>query len=115
MKTYQGACHCGVVQFEVIADTASALRCNCSLCKRKGAVMLAGEEGSFKLLSGMDSVSLYQFNTQVAEHYFCSHCGIYTHHKPRSNPAIYRVNAACIDVIDINTLTVGLNDGASFS
>ena len=77
--------------------------------------MLAGEEGSFKLLSGADSISLYQFNTQVAEHYFCQHCGIYTHHKPRSNPAIFRVNAGCIDAIDVYALDVGLNDGASFS
>ena len=115
IERHQGGCHCGAVSFEVNTDIASALRCNCSLCKRKGAVMLAGEEGSFKLLSGSESVSLYQFNTQVAEHYFCKHCGIYTHHSPRSNPSICRVNAGCIDAINIDSLSVGLNDGASFS
>lgn len=77
--------------------------------------MLAGEEGSFTVLKGEEHISLYQFNTGVAEHYFCKTCGIYTHHKPRSNPKIFRVNAGCIDEIDIYALNVGLNDGATFS
>ena len=75
--------------------------------------MLAGEEGSFVLLTGADALSKYQFGTDVAEHYFCKHCGIYTHHKPRSNPKIFRVNAGCIDTIDTAQISAGLFNGAA--
>ena len=114
-NTYQGSCHCGSVKFTVETDLESAIRCNCSLCIRKGAIMLSGKEGSFELLEGETHLVKYQFNTHVAEHFFCKNCGIYTHHKPRSNPKIYRVNAGCVLGIDSLNLKLGLNDGASFS
>ena len=101
---YTGSCHCGSVKFSVRTDVSTALRCTCSICRRKGAIMLAGEEGSFKLLQGEESLSLYQFGTHTAEHYFCKQCGIYTHHRPRSNPRIFRVNAGCLH--DVNALAI---------
>jgi len=113
INTYKGICHCGGVIFTVATDLASALRCNCSICQRKGAIMLAGEPGSFRLENGKALLRCYQFNSHVAEHYFCGHCGIYTHHKPRSNPDIFRVNAGCLDDLDYFSLEAGLNDGAS--
>jgi len=114
-KQYQGSCHCGSVKFEIETNLDSAIRCNCSLCIRKGAIMLSGAEGSFKLLAGEANLGKYQFNTHVAEHYFCKTCGIYTHHKPRSNPKIHRVNAGCVFGVDSAKLKPGLNDGAALS
>ena len=110
---YQGSCHCGKVSFEVTADLGTAVRCNCSLCKRKGTPMVLVE--SFQLTGGEDNLSLYQYNTMVAKHYFCKTCGIYTHHNPRSNPALTRVNAGCLDGVDPLALETGLVDGASLS
>ena len=46
---------------------------------------------------GEDRLTLYQFGTHTAEHYFCSVCGIYTHHRRRSNPDEIGVNLACLD------------------
>jgi hypothetical protein len=115
MQSYRGACHCGAVRFEVRSTLAPALRCNCSLCRRKGTVMATVAPEDFKLLSGEDSLTLYQFNTRTAKHYFCKTCGIYTFHRPRVNPNIYRVNVGCLDGIDPFSLEVGLNDGASLS
>ncbi len=112
-QAYSGSCHCGKVTFEVTADLATAVRCNCSLCKRKGAPMVLVED--FKLTGGKESLSLYQFNSMIAKHYFCSHCGIYTHHNPRSNPAMTRVNAGCLEGVEPLTLETGLVDGASLS
>jgi hypothetical protein len=112
---YQGSCHCGSIKFTVLTDLKSALRCNCSLCIRKGAVMLTGTEGGFELLEGNEHLGKYQFNTHVAEHFFCKNCGIYTHHRPRSNPKIHRVNAGCILGIDSMRLEPGLNDGVALS
>ena len=55
----------------------------------------------FKIIKGKDSIKLYQFHTKVAKHFFCTSCGIYTHHHPRSNPAMTGFNLGCIDDIDI--------------
>jgi hypothetical protein len=115
LKPYKGSCHCGAVKFEVQSTLSPALRCNCSLCRRKGTVMAAVDPAHFKLLSGQNSLSLYQFNTRAAKHYFCKVCGIYTFHRPRTNPDIYRVNVGCLEGVDPFSLEVGLNDGASLS
>ena len=57
---------------------------------------------------------MYQFNTNVAKHYFCKKCGIYTHHQRRSNPNEFAINVGCIDDLDPNKyfkLDVVNNDG----
>lgn len=92
------ACHCGTVRFKVrLADGLnSARRCNCSYCRMRGAVAVTSTLKDITFLSGEEALSLYQFNTGVAKHYFCSKCGIYTHHQRRSNPDEYGVNAACL-------------------
>lgn len=113
LTTYKGSCHCGAVRFEVQTTLSPALRCNCSLCKRKGAVMAAVAPEHFTLLSGEDHLTLYQAMTRIAKHYFCRVCGIYTFHRPRTNPNIYRVNVGCLEGVDPLALEVGLHDGAS--
>ena len=95
-------CHCGAIEAEINApgNLEKILRCNCSLCKRKGAVMSMVKNHDFNITKGADKLKLYQFHTKVAKHYFCSICGIYTHHKPRSNPNSYVVNAACLEGVN---------------
>ena len=95
----KGSCHCGAVQFEVDGGIEEYRRCNCSICRRKGALMGFAEPEDFTLLSGEDSLTLYQFNTNVAKHYFCKNCGIYTHHYKRSDGKI-GFNTGCIEGFD---------------
>ena len=107
-------CHCGAVEAEINLpeNLNKILRCNCSLCKRKGAVMSMVKNEDFKIKKGEDKLSLYQFHTKVANHYFCSICGIYTHHNPRSNPSMTGFNLGCIDGIDTFKLKdIFINDG----
>jgi len=94
-----GACHCGAVRFTVkLAEgLASPRRCNCSLCRMRGAVVVTAMHGNLTVTQGADVLRLYQFNTMTAEHYFCSRCGIYTHHRRRSNPNQLSVNVACLE------------------
>lgn len=94
-----GQCHCGAVQFtaQVKGGLASARRCDCSLCTMRGAVAVSAALEGLQITRGAQNLTLYQFNTHVAEHYFCRTCGIYTHHRRRSNPNEYGVNLACLE------------------
>jgi hypothetical protein len=112
MKAYRGACHCGVVQFSILTDLDYSVRCDCSLCRRHVSVMLRCDEDDLEILSGQEALTTYQFNTQVAVHYFCRHCGVYTFHKMRKLPDKYGVNAGCIEGIDLFTLRPVLIEGS---
>jgi len=116
MKTVTGSCHCGAVVFEVDLDNGleNARRCNCSLCRRKGAVMVGVPLDRLRVVQGADKLTLYQWNSRTAKHYFCSVCGIYTHHQRRSNPNEYGVNVGCLDGVDPFALgEVPVGDGGS--
>ena len=115
-SVHHGSCHCGAVTFEVETPVAPATRCNCSLCRRKGALMSPFlPKESLRILSGQDDLTLYQFNTRVAKHYFCKHCGIYPFHQTRKDPNLWRVNLGCLDGVDAYALEAGVSDGASLS
>jgi hypothetical protein len=97
--TLNGQCHCGAVKFtaELPSGLASARRCTCSICRMRGAVAVTSTPAGFKILDGEDRLATYRFNTMSAEHHFCKVCGIYTHHKRRSNPDQLGVNVACLE------------------
>jgi hypothetical protein len=106
MAHYVGACHCGTVRFEI--DTSEPLdpyfRCDCSLCARKGAVMGQAPRAALKVTQGQEALSVYRWNTHEAEHFFCKHCGIYTHHVMRGATDTIGVNMACVEGVDIFAL-----------
>ena len=106
-------CHCGSVEAQInLPDNFKAIRCNCSICKRKGTIMSMVKNEDYKILKGEDKLTLYQFHSKVAKHFFCSICGIYTHHNPRINPAMTGFNLACIEDIDTFKIeNVNLVDG----
>lgn len=99
LEIRKAQCHCGAVRFEVILkdDLKDPIRCNCSYCRMKGAIIVTGDIDGIKILHGKDKLTTYKFHSNSVEHYFCSHCGIYTHHQRRSDPGRYGVNAACLE------------------
>ena len=109
-----GGCHCGAVRFHVhLSDgLRKPRRCDCSICRMRGAVAVTAPLGGLAITQGEDKLSLYQFNTGTAKHYFCSQCGIYTHHQRRSNPNEFGVNVACLDgVSPFDFAEVPVGDG----
>jgi len=114
LKSYRGSCHCGRVTFEVRTDLTSVAECNCSYCRRKGALYRRVDPEDFKILSGEDALSIYDFNTRVAKHYFCKYCGIHPFHRPRAAPDKWTVNVRCLDDVDLFRLDVLLFDGVNF-
>ena len=99
--TYRLNCHCGAVQIDLeVEGFDTPYRCDCSLCKRKGYAMAVVPQEALTIVQGADNLTLYQWNTKTAEHYFCKTCGIYTHHRRRINPAEFGVNTGAIDGFD---------------
>jgi hypothetical protein len=112
MQTYQGNCHCGAVRFEVTTDFPELITCDCSICRRKNALMVKVHESDFRLVAGQESLSMYQFHTRTAKHYFCRVCGIYPFHRKRVAPDHYAVNVFCLENFDPSGIPVRATVGA---
>ncbi len=101
MKTHNGSCHCGAVRFEVTTDLTKVVECNCSICTKKGVLHHRVSPEQFKLISGEEALSLYQFGTMQAKHYFCKYCGMQPFCRPRGAPDMVNVNVRCLDDVDL--------------
>lgn len=102
-RPHRATCHCGAVELAVTLvpeGLASARRCDCSFCARRGAIAVSAPLDGVTVVKGADNLALYSWGTHTAQHYFCKTCGIYTHHRRRSNPNQYGVNVACLDGIN---------------
>ena len=110
-QTMEGGCHCGRVRFRVTASLDRVTYCNCSICSKKGFLHLIVTPERFELLSGKDALTAYRFNTGVAQHMFCSTCGIHPFYVPRSDPDKIDVNVRCLDGVDLATIEVKQFDG----
>ena len=107
LVTHRGGCHCGAVAFEVDAPVRVTVSdCNCSICRMCGFLHLIVPAARFRLLRGADSLSEYTFNTHVARHLFCRHCGVKSFYVPRSNPDGYSVNVRCLDAAGFEQLDI---------
>jgi hypothetical protein len=99
LETREGGCHCGRVRFRARIDLDRLSQCNCSMCTKKGILHLTTALDDFELLKGKDALTAYRFDTDVAQHTFCSHCGMHAFYVPRSEPDKVTVNARCLDGI----------------
>ena len=113
-----GNCHCGSVQLSIPCslDMSAVRRCDCSLCKRRGAIMLACPIKDVEIENGAENLVNYKWNTKVATHHFCSKCGIMTHQQRRTTPEICGINVGCFDEIDYCSFhDVPMNNGVELS
>ncbi|CAM2006827.1 GFA family protein [Acanthopleuribacter pedis] len=107
----EGGCHCGAVRFRVRDRFEKVLDCNCSICRKKGFLHLIVPKSDFTSLTPEENMTLYQFNTKTAKHWFCSTCGVAPFYVPRSHPDGFDVNARCIDDLDLNAVRIETFDG----
>jgi hypothetical protein len=99
---HRASCHCGAVVLELdLPDgIVNPRRCDCSMCRRKGAIVASVPLSGVRVLQGQEVLKVYTFNTKTAKHYFCSICGIYTHHQRRSFPDQYGYNVGCLEGVN---------------
>lgn len=110
---YEGSCHCGAIRFAVTTGFPELTTCDCSICRRRNALMVKVHESMFELLSGKESLTEYQFHTRTARHYFCSKCGIYPFHRKRVTPDYYGINVHCLEGFDPAGIPVRATVGAA--
>jgi len=113
---HRATCHCGAGELEL--DLPNGIvdprRCDCSICRRRGAIVGAVPLSGLRVVKGSKYLRLYHFNTHTAKHYFCSRCGIYTHHQRRSRPNEYAYNIGCLEGVNPYALgEVPISDGVN--
>jgi hypothetical protein len=91
--------------------------CDCSICRRRGALIHRVEAEHVRMLTPLEDLTLYQWHTRTAEDYFCPTCGILPFRRPRvRTPAEaapgapefsgWSVNVRCLDGVDLDTVPV---------
>ena len=103
-QSYEGSCHCESTRFRVRLDIDDAIVCDCSICSKKGSIVVKVDDEEFELLTQPGELSLYTFHTHVAQHYFCPTCGIHPFHRPRSYPDLWAVNIRCLRGVDVGAI-----------
>jgi hypothetical protein len=114
LNPHRASCHCGrvVLELDLPNGIEEPRHCDCSICRRKGAVVASVPLSGLRIVAGSEFLREYQFNAQVARHFFCSVCGIYTHHQRRSNPDQYGFNVGCLEGVNpFRIPNVQVNDG----
>ncbi|SFV16097.1 GFA family protein [Pseudoduganella namucuonensis] len=110
---YRGSCHCGNVKFEVEGEVTGALSCNCSICRRKGALLAFFPRAALKLLTPEDALASYTFNKHVIRHRFCKTCGIHPYGEgvDQKGNAMAAVNLNCLEDFEPSSVPLQHYDG----
>jgi hypothetical protein len=114
-KTYTGSCHCGQVAYEADTDLGMVVSCNCSICRKRGALLTFVPEDNFRLKSGGEALTDYLFNKKVVHHMFCPTCGVgaFARGIRPDGAKMIALNVRCLDGVDLDALKVRKFDGAS--
>lgn len=105
-QTYRGSCHCGKVRFEVDADLDHVRVCDCTICRRRGALIHRVNDDELRLLTPIEELTLYEWNTKTAKDYFCPVCGILPFRRPRTARDKWGVNVRCLLDVDLATIPI---------
>ena len=115
MIIHKGGCHCGRVRFEVCASsTINVSQCNCSICSKSGHLGMIVPSDRFTLISGKECLTKYTFDSGVAKHLFCKHCGIKAFYIPRSHPDGVCIHAPCLDPGTVEEMNITQFDGQNW-
>ncbi len=124
MSTYEGSCHCGRTRFEVKGELDHVRVCNCSICRKRGALNFRVPRENLRLSTAWDDLTLYQWGSFTAEDYFCPTCGILPFRRP-SDPTArelrdgvlpfdgWAINVRCLNGVDLLSLPIEHIDGIS--
>lgn len=110
----EASCHCGAVRLAVVRAPRVLLDCNCSICRRYGALWAYYKAGSVSLRYRRRDVETYVWGDRTIRYVRCRHCGCTMHHerKKRTPNSPIGVNARNFDPAVIAKARVRRFDGA---
>jgi len=94
--------------------SASASRCNCSICQKLGSLTAIIEPDAFRLVVGAPELGSYAWGSRTETRYFCKHCGVHVFargHLPELGGDHVSVNVNALDDVDPNAVGVVHWDG----
>lgn len=115
VRNYVGSCHCGAVRFVVATSIESVRECDCSVCVRRGGLMLRVSRNALRLLTSPEALTIYRWGSGTAADCFCSTCGILPFRQPSRLTAEeqaqgmkpfegWSINARCLDGLDLEAI-----------
>lgn len=115
MSSFDGSCHCGRIAFTVQGEIEEVIDCNCSMCRRKGALLAAFPRDALTLHTPEADMGTYRFNRELIAHRFCPDCGVapFSEGKERDGAAMTMVNVRCLPNVELGALKVMRYDGAA--
>ena len=96
----------GKPRFDVDADLDHVRVCDCSICRRRGALLHRVEPHCLRVLKPIEELATYSFNTHTAKDYFCKTCGILPFRQPRTGPGLWSVNIRCLPDVDLGAIPI---------
>ncbi len=70
---FNGSCHCGEVRWSFAGPIESVTACNCTLCRKYGALWAYGHLNKEVSVSGKSK--MYSRGSQINGFHFCENCG----------------------------------------
>lgn len=109
------SCHCGAVRLEIARKPRQLTDCNCSICRRYGALWAYYTRNSVRVICAPYANSPYVWGHKTIEFYHCNTCGCVTHHEKvrKDGNSRMAVNARLMDPEDIASIRIRKLDGAS--
>jgi hypothetical protein len=111
----RGSCHCGKVAYHTDVEPKEAMSCNCSICRRKGHVLMFITPDKFTLETPRENIGAYTFKSHSIRHLFCTNCGCSPFNEgtdPKGNKMV-ALNLRCAEDVDLTKITIKEFDGAS--
>ena len=108
------SCHCGTVKIHVKRAPRTVTRCNCSLCRRYGALWAYYGAGAVAIEAPQGSLASYSWRRRVRAYFRCRRCGCVTHYKYRRKwgSGTVGVNAANFEPEVLERVRIRRLDGA---
>jgi hypothetical protein len=110
--SHEGSCHCGSIQISLKDDPVDASECNCSICRRTGALWTYAAPAEVSVLG--EGIA-YVHGDKSLKLFHCTTCGVITHWNA-IDPHYTRmgINLRLFDPKLWETLPRKLVDGASW-
>jgi hypothetical protein len=110
----KAACHCTAVRFEIARAPEWVVECNCTLCRRYGALWAYYKPDDVVFVAGERGTNSYAWGQRNFAFHWCKTCGCLTHHTALDvvPPRVRAINARLIATLDPSSVKLQHTDNS---